>query len=164
MVAQNRTYTKELDPKLDRADRAITKAYAAGDRRFFDFLREDVRIYTVDSSEPIVGRKAFEAYFGPTLRKLKRKVEIIKRDVQASENTTILAQISEVTTEGITSYVRQTVIWDKDPNGEWKIGHIHNALVGQPLVAGGKLPSTAAAVRVLNERIATVAAAVGVAQ
>src|ERR1700694_1671385 len=148
MVTQNKRYTKEWEPKLARADRAITKAYAAGDRRFFDFLREDVRIYTVDSSEPIIGRKAFEAYFGPTLRKLKRKVEYIKRDVQASEDTAVLAQTSEITSEGVISYVRQTVIWDKNPKGEWEISHIHNALVGQAVVVGGRPPSTPAAVGV----------------
>jgi hypothetical protein len=74
-----------------------------------------------------------------------------------------LSQTLQITIDEIDTFVRQTVIWELDQKGEWRMSHIHNAQVGQPVVTG-KAPKDAQAVRVLNERIATVAAAVGVAQ
>lgn len=152
----------QMDPKLEKAMRDSLKVYAAGNKSFFNYLRNNVRVYTVASSEPIVGRKAFETYFGPTFRKNKRKVSIVAKDVQLAGKQAVLAQTLEITVKGVSSYVRQTVIWEQD-DGDWKMSHIHNALVGQPVVTG-RPPRTPQAIRVVNERIATVAATVGMAQ
>ena len=154
--------TKELDPKLERAIQDSLKAYSSGNKRFFDYIREDVRVYGLNSSQPILGRKAFESAFGPAF-KTKRKVAVVHRDVQLSGKQAVLAQTLQITADGISSHVRQTVIWAQDVDGGWKMNHIHNALVGQPVVAGVP-PKTINAIRVINERIATVAATVGVAQ
>ena len=152
----------KLDPGLDRAMKASLKAYASGDVHFFDYLDDNVRVFNLNSVEPMIGRKQFEEAFKPTFR-TKRKVRIISSDIQPSGGQAVLAQTLEVTVNGIASVLRQTVIWNSDQDDNWKMSHIHNALVGQP-VATGKLPPTAKGVRVLNERIATVAATVGVAQ
>lgn len=152
----------QMDPRLDKAMRESLKVYAAGNKRFFNYLSNDVRVYTVESSEPIVGRKAFENYFGPTFRKNKRKVSVVAKDVQMAAGQAVLAQTLEITANGVSSYVRQTVIWEED-DGAWKMRHIHNAMVGRPVVSG-RPPRTARAIRVINERIATVAATVGMAQ
>jgi ketosteroid isomerase-like protein len=154
--------TARMDPRLEKAMRDSLKVYAAGNKRFFNYLRNNVRVYTVEATEPIVGRKAFETYFGPTFRKNKRKVSIVSKDVQMAGAQAVLAQTLEITANGVSSYVRQTVIWEED-DGDWKMSHIHNAMVGQPVVAG-RPPRTARAIRVINERIATVAATVGMAQ
>jgi len=138
--------TTQAGSAVEKAMRESLKLYAAGDRRFFSYLSNDVRVYTVGSSEPIVGRGAFENYFGPTFRKNKRKV----------------SQTLEITANGVSSFVRQTVIWGEDDGG-WKMRHIHNAMVGQPVISG-RPPRTARSIRVINERIATVAATVGMAQ
>jgi ketosteroid isomerase-like protein len=163
MATQNDTNATQLDEELERRIRDSLKAYSAGDNQFFDFLRQDVRVFVLNSAEPIIGREAFEASFGPTLRNARREVKVIQRDAQVSDCNTVLAQTLEITSEEVVTVVRQTVIWERDPQSGWVMTHIHNALVGQPLTVG-TVPSTPAAVRVLNERIATVAAAVGVAQ
>lgn len=151
------------DPGLSRAMRDSLKAYAAGSERFFGYLDEGVRVYTLEAAQPIVGRKAFQTYFGPTFRKTKRKVATVAQDVQLSGNQAVLAQTLEITANGVGAYVRQTVIWNKSERGAWRMSHIHNAAVGEP-VQIGRPPTTAAGIRVLNERIATVAATVGMAQ
>lgn len=151
-----------IEPELKTAIDASLKAYASGDRKFFDYLADDVRVYGVTSAEPIIGRKEFEAAFGSNFQKFKREVKVVTEDVQAGPQEAILAQTLEITTEGVTSFVRQTVVW-RNAAHAWKIVHIHNAFVAQPIHTGAT-PNTAAALRVLNERIATAAAAVGVAQ
>ncbi len=152
----------KADSKLQRAMRDSLNAYANGDKRFFDYLSDNVRVYSLNSAEPTIGRKAFESAFARTF-KTKRKVNVLNSDLQPSEGRAVLSQTLEVSVEGIDSVVRQTVIWEQGSDGNWKMSHIHNAQVGQPIVTG-RAPRTAADVRVLNERIATVAAAVGVAQ
>jgi ketosteroid isomerase-like protein len=148
---------------LKKAMDESLKAYAAGNKRFFDFLREDVRVYAVNSAEPLIGRKKFESSFAPTLAGSKRKVKVVSSDLQESERQAVLSQTLEIASEGVTVYVRQTVIWERGAGGRWQMSHIHNSFVGQPL-ASGRVPTSIRGIQVLNERIATVAAAVGVAQ
>lgn len=152
---------KDLDPDLTRAMAESLKAYAAGDKRFFTFLTDDVRVFNVNSVEPMVSRKEFQAAFAPTLTGLKRKVDVLHEDIQASGDRAVLAQTLEITNEGVAVFLRQTVVWEQR-RGKWQMSHIHNTLVGQPVAS--KLPTSAKAVRVLNERIATAAATLGVAQ
>jgi ketosteroid isomerase-like protein len=157
---ENRTMA---DSQLERAMQESLKAYSSGDSKFFDFLTEDVRVFGIESSEPIIGREAFEEAFRPTFKRFKRKVDIVKQDLQLSGDTAVLSQTLQVTVDDVSSFVRQSVIWEKRAGGrDWRMSHIHNAQVGQAIPT--KVPTTAKGVRVLNERIATVAAAVGVAQ
>lgn len=155
----------KIDTTLAKAMNESLKAYAAGDKKFFSFLSDDVRVYTLeDTTKPIVGRKAFESYFGGTMRKMKRKVSIVHQDVQLSGNQAVLAQTLQIVANGVTSHVRQSVVWELAEDGEWYMNHIHNALVGQPSVNVQQVAGKTDPVRVINERIATVAATVGVAQ
>jgi|SRR3954453_10733475 len=153
---------KNMDPALKKAMNSSLKAYSAGDPKFFQFLSDDVRVYGLDSSEPIIGRKAFEAKFRPTFTKTKRKVTKTFEDLRIVGNQAILSQTLQVTANQVSMPLRQTVVWD-GTGANWRMTHIHNARGGQA-VGVGKQPTTAAQIRVLNERIATVAATVGVAQ
>lgn len=150
------------EPDLNGSIDASLKAFCDGDPAFFDFLSDDVRVYSLDSSEPIIGRHAFEDKFRASLTEHKREVEKTHEDLRVTGNQAIQSQTLQITVDGITLPVRQTVVWE-DIGKDWRITHIHNARAGQGFVVG-KLPTTAAGIRVLNERIATVAAVVGVAQ
>lgn len=155
--------TQAAESGLKRAIADSLKAYAAGDAKFFDFLHDDVRVFNLDQdAEPLIGRKKFESAFRAGFKK-KREVDVLFEDIQASGQQAVLTQTLSVTAEGVTQFVRQTVIWEHGRNKKWQISHIHNARVGQPVISG-KLDIGAKAVRVVNERIATAAAAVGVAQ
>jgi hypothetical protein len=157
------TAKNEGDSGLQQAIKKSLKLYAAGDKRFFDYLDDDVRVYTVESAKPIIGRKAFQAYFGKTLARTKRKISVVASEVRSAGDHAIQNQTLQVTAEGVSSYLRQTVVWKLRPNLAPTKVAIHNSLVGQPVFTG-KLPKTTDAVRVINERIATVAAVLGVAQ
>lgn len=154
--------TKNVDPDLKRAMKDSLAAYARGDAAFFDFLDDDVRVYTLDSAEPIVGRKRFQEYFGATLGRSKREIVEISQDIRPSGEYAVLSQTLQISTEGVGLPVKQTVVWARQ-SGRWQMTHLHNGRAGQPIVSG-QAPRTIAAIRVLNERIATVAATVGVAQ
>jgi ketosteroid isomerase-like protein len=153
----------KVDSNLQSAMDESLRLYADGDARFFEYIGEDVRVYNLDSVEPSVGREAFRSAFESTFG-VRRKVKVLHSDVQASDRQAVLSQTLEISIDEIAMFVRQTVIWEQAAEGAWQMSHIHNALAGRPIAAVGKLPSSAREVQVLNERIATVAAAVGVAQ
>jgi hypothetical protein len=150
----------DIDPELRRSMDASLKAFSAGDDKFFDYLSDSVTVFSVNSAEPTRSRDEFRRSFGEAFR--ARKVDVISQDIDARDDRAVLLQTLEVTTDNVTSYVRQTVIWEPGKDG-WKMSHIHNAQVGAALLTG-QAPRDLASIRVLNERIATVAATVGVAQ
>jgi ketosteroid isomerase-like protein len=153
---------ENIDPALKQAMDNSLKAYEAGDKKFFDYLSDDVRVYGIDASEPLIGRKAFEDNFEATFIKTKRVATPTFQDIRIAGKQAVLSQILQVTTEDVSLPIRQTVVWD-GAGSKWLMTHIHNGRAGQT-VSVGKAPTTAAGIRVLNERIATVAAVVGVAQ
>lgn len=154
--------TRGVDPALKRSMDDSLKAYAAGDARFFDYLDDEVRVYTLDSTEPILGRKRFQDYFGETFAGTKRDVVQLHQDLRATGDQAVLSQTLRISSNGVGVPVRQTIVWAKSTAG-WRMTHVHNGRAGEPLLVG-KAPRTARGLRVLNERIATVAATVGVAQ
>jgi hypothetical protein len=149
------------DASLRKAMNESLKAYGAGNEAFFDFLTDDVRVYGLDSSEPIVGRKNFQERFEPTFG-ATRKIKKVHQDVRMIGEQAVLSQTLQITVSGVSMPVRQTVIWEGG-RGNWRMSHIHNAHAGQPVTVGA-MPSTVEGIRILNERIATAAAVVGVAQ
>lgn len=152
------------DARLAHAIEDSRIAYEKAEPRFFDYLQDDVRVYNLNSVEPMVGREQFESAFKPMFER-RRNVKVIDSDVRESGDQAVLAQTIEVSDEqnDVALCVRQTVVWEEDDD-QWRINHIHVALVGQPVMIAEKRPTSVDAVRVLNERIATVAACVGVAQ
>lgn len=152
---------KATAAELTRAIDSSLKAYGAGDRSFFDYLTKDARVYTINSAEPTKSVRDFEKRFGDGFKR-RRQVDVVNRDIDARPGRGVVSQTLAVTADNVTTYIRQTAIWDRGDTG-WKISHLHNAQVGQPVVAGSA-PREIGAIRVLNERIATVAATVGVAQ
>ena len=140
---------------------ASLKQYDNGDAKWFSHLAEDATVYAIGTTAPFVGKDAYESHFMTSLTSSKRKTKVLDQKVKyLNDATAVVTQTLQVTQTGVTSIVRQSVVWGFD--GTWQINHLHSALVGTP--TGVKAPATTNAIRVLNERIATVAAVLGVAQ
>jgi hypothetical protein len=152
----------KADPKLEQAIQESIKYYAAGDERFFDLLDDDVRMYGVESIEPIVGRKAFQGNFAKNLAGTKREVSVLKSEVRPAGEYAVHNQTLQVTADGVSSILQQQVVWVQRPRG-WLKWVVQSSLPARPVFTG-PAPKTSQAVRVINERIATVAAVLGVAQ
>jgi ketosteroid isomerase-like protein len=148
---------KELQKALDDSARA----YNSGDLKFFDFFAKDAVIFSAGSSESVKGRDAYREAFGSRLRGTKREVKILERTQQSLGDKAVVTQTAQIVHEGITANVRQTMVWGLTNEG-WRVHHLHTALIGTPF--SKDIPDSPGAIRVLNERIATVAAVLGVAQ
>lgn len=152
----------KVDSGLKQALDRTAKLYANGDPKLFDYFAEDAIVYAVGSTEPFRGRDAYRKHFERTLVAEKRKISFLQQDVlNIGEGKAVVAQTAQITQGGIIANIRQTMVWASNGGG-WKIQHVHTTLVGEPTAV--KAPTTASAIRVLNERIATVAAVLGVAQ
>jgi len=137
------------------------KLYDRGDKKWFSNLAKDATVYAIGTTAPFVGREAYEAHFSSNLTSAKRKTKVLDQRIKyLNDATAVVTQTLQVVQGGVVSVVRQSVVWGLDK--AWEIRHLHSALVGTP--TGAKAPGTAAGIRVLNERIATVAAVLGVAQ
>lgn len=152
---------ENASPDLEKAIWDSHEAYAKGEPRFFDYLTDDVRVYNLYATEPMIGRELFQKEF--TTFEEGREVRILKTDVKPEGDRAVLSQTIEVGKEDVAFVVTQTVVWENQ-DGRWLISHIHTAQVGQPIVGPEAAVKSTEDVRVLNERIATVAATLGVAQ
>jgi hypothetical protein len=153
--------TSKQNPELKRALAGMDKAYASGSKNWFNYLADDITVYGTTSAEPINGRENYIKNFSKLLTGAKRKVSILSRQVQSIGNVHIVYQVAQITQDGIVLNMKQSQVWAETEKG-LKMNHMHSALLGAPQATNAitKLSS----INVINERIATIATAVGVAQ
>jgi len=151
---------KKITPQLSATIKAMDKAYSSGSPKFFDYFATDATIFRTDSAEPFASVAEFRRYFEPLLTKGKRTLRVLSRSVQMMDHKAIISQSLQITQEDVTFNIRQSVVWSRE-DSTWRVIHLHTAQFGVP-----HLPTTQtlSKIKVLNERIATVAAVVGVAQ
>lgn len=136
-------------------------AYRNGDPSFFDYFAKNATIFSVDSSEPIVGREAYRKKFAASLTGNKRDETVLDRTIQIVGDKAVVAQTAQIKQSDMTANIRQTIVFGETDEG-LKMLHLHTALIG-PLMPD-QIPTTPEAIRIINEKIAVAAAVVGVAQ
>jgi ketosteroid isomerase-like protein len=139
-------------------DRSVT-AFNAGTPEFFDEFAEDAMIFTVDSAEPIKGREQYRQKYQASLSSTKREKTILDRNLQIIGNKAVVTQTAKIAEGESTADVRQTIVYGETGEG-LKVMHLHTALL-TPTSAN---EAGRAAIRVVNEQIAPVSGALGVAQ
>ena len=157
-MAKKRKSDSSLTATIEEAD----ALYSRGDEAWFSMLADDATIYSINSDQPFHGREAYESHFTKVLTGSKRKLTVMQRQSQVMGNTAVVTQTLCIEQDGVIANVRQSVVWGCSSESTWKIQHLHTAMIGTPSAA--KPATGMKALRVLNERIATVAAVVGVAQ
>jgi ketosteroid isomerase-like protein len=136
-------------------------AYRNGDPSFFDYFAKNATIFSVDSTEPVVGREAYRKKFAASLTGNKRDETILDRSVQIIGDKAVIAQTAQIKQSDMTANIRQTIVFGETEEG-LKMLHLHTALIG-PLMPD-QIPTTPGSIRIINEKIAVAAAVLGVAQ
>lgn len=139
----------------------MDKAYASGSKSWFEFLDDNVIVYTNSSAEPIKGRANYASNFSKLLGSTKRKLQILSRQVQSVGDVQVVYQVVQVTQEGVVVNMKQSQVWTQTAKGP-RINHMHTSVLGTPQAVSPALRTSS--INVINEKIATVATAVGVAQ
>jgi ketosteroid isomerase-like protein len=150
---------------LENLERSVI-AFNSGDPAFFDSFARDATIFAVDSTEPIQGRDAYRRSYQEILTRDKRQKTITDRTVQIVGDKAVVTQTAEIKQGDLTANIRQTLVCGKTEEGV-KVLHAHTALLGAPVTVftdDGGITRSVAEIRVLSEKIATVATVLGVAQ
>lgn len=153
---------KKNQATLENALSQMDKAYTQGKKIWFDFLADDVLVYSSNSGEPFKGKEAYRKHFEKSLTSSKRKVEILNREIQVMGEVSVVYQTVQINQDNIIANMKQSQVWKLTQQG-WKVNHIHSALIGTPQAANPTV-SRIGAINVLNEKIASMAAVLGVAQ
>lgn len=155
---------KKANADLERVLSQMDKAYASGSRTWFDFLSDDVTVYSSNNAAPFKGKGSYMDHFAKALTSGKRKLDVLSRRIQDMGEISIVYQTVQITQDNVVVNMNQSQVWGMTQKG-WKVNHLHASIVGTPQVA--KVPSGGNrlnAINVLNEKIASIATAVGVAQ
>ncbi len=133
-------------------------AYENGDNAFFDFFAKDASFFSVSSPTRIDSLEEFRRGFESQFTGGKRRSQILSPEIRVVGNTAIVSYHNRVAVGNVTSNMRATVVLVKGREG-LKITHLHNS----PLISVGVPPLGRAPeeVTLLEERVATAAAAVG---
>ena len=147
---------------LSKVLKTMDKVYSSGDVSWFDYLTDDVVVYSQNSAEPYHGKKSYQKYFQPALTASKRKLKIISRDIRSVGENSIVSQTVQVIQDNVVVNIKQSQVWTMTSKG-WKINHFHSAFAGNPHPTDS-LSRGLRSISVINEKIATIASVVGVAQ
>lgn len=134
-------------------------SYESGDKSFFDSFAPDASFFSVSSPTRIDGVEEFRRGFEDQFLGQKRRSQVLSPEIRIAGDAAIVSYHNRVSVGGGTANLRATVVVVKGRDGAFKIAHLHNsplASVGVP--AAGRSPE---AVTLLEERVATAAAAVG---
>ena len=150
----------ELD--LSKVLLSMDKAYASGDDSWFDYLDENIVVYSQNKAEPFEDKKSYMEYFKDALTSSTRDLIIISRQIRSLGEISVVSQTVRINQDDVIVNVKQTQVWGIT-DGEWKLNHFHSTFAGTPR-ATDSLEASAESINVINEKIATMAAVVGVAQ
>jgi ketosteroid isomerase-like protein len=150
---------KQFEDKVRASlDRSVV-AFNEGRPEFFDEFGDDATIFTADGKEPLKGREAYRQRYLSTLTSQKREKTIQSRNMQIVGDKAVVTQTARITENGSSADVLQTIVYSNGGEAV-RVQHLHNALLTQQASESATPPP----VRVVNERIAAVAAVLGVAQ
>jgi len=139
----------------------MDKYYEAGSTKWFDFLTENVVVYNNTSASPFKGKASYVEHFQSALIGAKRKLKVISRTIQNLSDTAIVYQTIQIDQDGIIANLKQSVVW-AIVHDEWKVNHFHSSMVGKPHSA--TTPKKMDSINVINDKIASIASVLGVAQ
>ncbi|WP_164913437.1 nuclear transport factor 2 family protein [Sphingomonas sp. UV9] len=136
------------------------RAYDAGDETFFNAFAKDTSVFSVSAPTRIDGleeyKRGFEDHFG----KGNRRSQILSPEIRIEGSTAVATFHNRVSIDGHVSNLRTTLVLSGDSGGDLKIVHLHQS----PLSAVARVAPSGVgseSVSLLEERVATAAAAVG---
>lgn len=159
-----------LPQDLQQAIEELNNNYIQSNPAYFDAFADNALILVIESSRPIIGGKEYRRNFEATLTSGHREMTVLDAEGQLINNeNAVVTQSLEIQSPGnpVSVIVRESLTLTKI-NGVWKIISFHAARLDTSLSV--RIDSTTATprlldrVRVINERIATAASAVGIAQ
>jgi hypothetical protein len=137
------------------------RAYESASPDFFNFFAPNATFFTISSPTRIDGVEEYRRGFEPELTQQKnRRSQLLSLDVQPAGGTAVVSYHNRITLQGRTTNLKGTAVVGRDEKGAPRIIHLHMSPLAAPAVptAVGRTPEE---ITLLEERVATAAAAVG---
>jgi ketosteroid isomerase-like protein len=136
--------------------------YEKGSEKFFDNFSQDATIFTVSSPTRIDGLEEYKRGFESHLTDgRKRRSQILSPHVRIHGDTASISYHNRVSIDGHTTNLQVTVSLAKEADGSLKIVHFHSSFLQHPSLTGFAKARNIEDITLLEERVATAAAAVG---
>ncbi|MBW8302521.1 MAG: nuclear transport factor 2 family protein [Brevundimonas sp.] len=133
------------------------RAYDGASPAFFESFSDDTSVFTLSSPTRIDGleeyKRGFEPYF------VGGRSQILSPEIKVSGDMAVATFHNRVNVDNRISNSRTTVVLQRDGKGRTQIVHLHQSPLGTPAAVSGV--GSADSVSLLEERVATAAAAVG---
>ncbi len=137
------------------------RTYESGSKEFFDAFTKDATFFTISSPTRIDGLEEFRRGFEPQLTEggVRRRSQILSPEIRIFGDAALVSYHNRIAVNGKTHNLRGTVTIVKGPQDRLRIAHLHNSYQRAPEV--NFLGRSVDEITVLEERVATAAAAVG---
>jgi ketosteroid isomerase-like protein len=150
------------DPLKEDEVRAFLKrfvgAYEAGDAAFFDNFTKDVSVFSVSSPTRIDGIEEYKRGFEENFLGQKRRSQILSPEIRIAGDAAIVTYHNRIAFKDQSANARVTLAIVRERDGI-RVAHLHISPLSSPgIPAAGRTPD---AVTLLEERVATAAAAMG---
>jgi len=136
----------------------FVSTYESGDESFFDLFAKDASVFSVTVPTRIDGAEEYRRGYEGQFQGQKRRAQILSPAIRIAGDMAFVTYHNRVAIDNQSTNMRSTLVVIKGGDGI-KIAHLHNS----PLSTGGiaVAPRRPEDVTLLEERVATAAAAVG---
>lgn len=136
------------------------RSYDEGSSDFFASFAPSASVFTLSSPTRIDGREEYKRGFEPYFGSGNRRSQILSPSIDVYGDAAVATFHNRVNIDNNVSNSRTTVVVNRGEGGKLQITHLHQSPLGQASVVGG-VGAAPASISLLEERVATAAAAVG---
>jgi ketosteroid isomerase-like protein len=139
-------------------------AYDSSDDIWWDFFSKDASFFTVSSPTRIDGLDAFRHGFEPNFKGHTRHSQLLSPDIKVAGNTAVCSLHTRTLIDGRAHNLQTSLTVVRDDQGKLQIRILHNSQMSVPALPTNLIglgTHSFEDISLLEERVATAAAAVG---
>lgn len=136
--------------------------YEKSDPKFFENFHPEATFFTVSTPTRIDGLEEYRRTFEPQFTGgEKRRSQILSPHIHISGESSVVTYHNRVSINGRTTNLCVSLTLARQPDGQLKILNFHSSYQTTPALTGFAKARTVDEINILEERVATAAAAVG---
>lgn len=136
--------------------------YEKSDLRFFENFHPEATFFTVSTPTRVDGLEEYRRIFEPQFTGAeKRRSQILSPHIHIGGESAVVTYHNRISIDGRTTNLCVSITVTKQPDGQMKILNFHSSYQTTPALTGFAKARNVDEINILEERVATAAAAVG---